>query len=225
MSIHIYSPIIYIIFVKLLVLLPPCPESNIMKFIRIIHNVVLSLLSLLMLITMTIGTYQASKFTSLYNLLCLPFIDNELVKLSANLFLHSKYLEWGDTVFLHLSGKPISTLQYTHHMSTAFLMYVNMIDYISPSMYIFVTTNCFVHIWMYWYFAYPHGVLRPFRQLLTQSQIVQHIICISVLVFAKLTDGCEHNKYGNEIGLFCYGMYLFYFTVFYSNTYFKSKAN
>lgn len=38
-------------------------------------------------------------------------------------FLWSKYWEWLDTLFLHLSGKPISQLQYTHHMSTAMLVY------------------------------------------------------------------------------------------------------
>ena len=138
------------------------------------------------------------------------------------LFLYSKYLEWGDTLFLHLSGKPITMLQYTHHMTTSFLVYTNMYEYISPHLFIFQATNCFVHVPMYWYFAFPNGFFRKFKKIITQIQIVQHVICLITIVYTMNLNNCEQNIYGNQTGLFMYMMYLFYFSIFYIKTYLKN---
>ena len=141
--------------------------------------------------------------------------------ISTQLFLWSKYVEWGDTLFLHLSGKPISMLQYTHHMSTAVLTYVGFDrTIISPHAMVFVGSNTLVHIPMYWYFAFPKGFLHKYRKLITQSQIVQHIGCLGVIIYTSKIDNCEQAEYGNVFGLAMYSMYLFYFGVFYINTYF-----
>ena len=137
MHINIISPFLYIIFVNRITKLIPCPKSTTMKIIRKYHNINLSILSFIMLVGFTIGNYQTDKLSSLNNLLCKPYSNNSYIIISANMFLYSKYLEWGDTLFLHLSGKSISMLQYTHHMTTAFLMYANIIDYISPYIYVF----------------------------------------------------------------------------------------
>lgn len=224
MLIHLYSPIIYIFFVKIIgVFLAPCPRSNLMKYLRTIHNIFLSWLSLIMLIGITYANYITFKFNSLNNLLCLTYNNNSIALMITDLFLYSKYIEWGDTLFLHLSGKPITMLHYTHHMTTVFLLYVNLIEYISPHMFIFMSLNCLVHIWMYWYFAFPRGVLYPIRKLITQSQIIQHVICLITIVFTMFLDNCKQNKYGNEFGLFIYSMYLFYFSIFYLQSYQKEN--
>ena len=223
MNIHIISPLLYVGFVKLIQYIKPCPTSEVMLKYRLCHNIFLSILSLFMLLGITYGNFITNKLSSLENLLCLPY-DNDLVSvLSVWTFLYSKYLEWGDTLFLHLSGKKISYLQYTHHMTTAILMYSNLADYISPHIYIFMSLNCFVHIFMYWYFAYPKGMLYKIRKLITQMQIVQHVICILTIVYTMRLDNCEQNKYGNKLGLLMYLMYLFYFIVFYINSYRDKK--
>ena len=172
-----------------------------------------------MLIGITVANYQTYKFNTLNNLLCVPYNNNIYSTISVTLFLYSKYIEWGDTLYLHLSGKPISQLQYTHHMSTAFLLYCNMVDYISPHMYIFMSLNCFVHIWMYWYFAYPGGYLKKYKVLITQSQIVQHIVCLVTIIYTSFLDNCDQNKYGNSVGFLLYMMYLLYFSMFYFKNY------
>lgn len=76
---------------------------------------------------------------------------------------------------------------------------------------------------MYWYFAYPKGVLYKYRKLITQSQIVQHIICVSVSLYTLTLDNCKQSKYGNECGSLLYIMYLFYFTAFYLKSYLNKK--
>jgi len=144
-----------------------------------------------------------------------------MVNRSVYVFLYSKYLEWLDTVFLHLSGKRISMLQYTHHMTTVVTLYVNFMDYVSPCIIVPMGLNCLVHIPMYWYFAFPKGFLYKYRMLITRSQIIQHILVIISAIYTYIMDNCEQNKYGNIIGLLMYFMYLFYFTVFYINSYLK----
>jgi fatty acid elongase 2 len=139
-------------------------------------------------------------------------------------FLYSKYWEWFDTVFLHLGGRAISTLQYTHHMSTAFLVATNLSDVYTPSIVIYCGLNCFVHIPMYWYFAYPKGALRPYAAWITRIQIIQHILCIGVSGYLNymlhVHDTCYHgSRHGNVFALALYGMYLFYFVMFYVGKY------
>lgn len=221
MSIHLYSPFVYILYVKLICFIPTYQDSIVMKFIRKTHNIILSFSSLIMLVGITYGTYDAGKFKSLNNLLCLPYDNDSVAYNSALIFLYSKYIEWGDTLFLHLSGKHISMLQYTHHMTTAFLMYNNMIDYLSPHMFVFMGLNCFVHIPMYWYFSYPKGFLHSVRKMITQIQIFQHIICLATIIYTMNLDNCQQNKYGNQYGLIMYLMYLFYFSLFYVKSYRK----
>ena len=217
--IHIISPILYGSFVHILKKIPPCPDNYFMKLARYHHNIGLSILSLYMLIFITIGNYQTNKFYPINNLLCNSYNHNSFAYKGAELFLWSKYIEWGDTLFLHLSGKSISMLQYTHHMSTAFLMYMNMFQYLSPHIFVFMASNCFVHVFMYWYFAYPQGFLKKYRKLITSSQIVQHIVCLSTIIYTSRLNNCEQNQYGNFFGFIMYSMYLFYFSSFYFKSY------
>lgn len=219
MYIHLLSPLLYMVFVKIIVLIPTCKDSTIMKSMRKVHNIILSLLSLIMLIGITYSTYISGKFNSINSLLCNPYDNSIITIISTKLFLYSKYLEWGDTLFLHLSNKPISMLQYTHHMTTAFLVYLNSLDYLSPTYFIVMGANCFVHIFMYWYFAYPNGIMKKARIFITQSQIIQHILVILTAIYTLCIDNCKQNKYGNYCGLLFYIMYLFYFSLFYLKSY------
>ena len=218
--IHLSSPLLYILFVHQLNIFTPCPSNKIMLTFRKLHNINLSLLSGAMLIGITIATYQENKFHTLNALLCKSNNNNIYAKYSTQVFLYSKYLEWLDTLFVHLSNKPIIQLQYTHHMSTAILVYLNTVDYISPSVYIYISQNCLIHIFMYWYFAYPKGILYKYRKLITQGQIVQHVICLTTSLYTYNLENCTQNTYGNIALILLYLMYLVYFVQFYSKTYF-----
>ena len=111
LNVHTVSPLLYVFFVKIVTMLPPCPKSNMMRTFRKYHNINLSILSGAMLIGGFAGNIVSGKFDSVENILCKPYDDNGFTDWSTKAFLYSKYLEWGDTLFLHLSGRPISTLQ------------------------------------------------------------------------------------------------------------------
>jgi len=173
-----------------------------------------------MLVLATIAQLQESKFASVRAFMCDGYDDNAVAYIAYRMFLWSKYVEWGDTLFLHLSGnfggKPITMLQYTHHMSTALLTYVAVArTTLSPAALAFLGTNTIVHVPMYWHFAFPCGVLQPYRRRITQSQIVQHIVCLGVIVYTSCVDDCTQAEYVNSLGLALYSMYLGYFAQFY----------
>lgn len=178
-----------------------------------------------MLLLALIGQYQESKFTTVNAFLCDSYNENAIMYVAEKMFLWSKYVEWGDTLFLHLSGKPITMLQYTHHMSTAILVYVGFDrTIISPHLLVFIGSNTLVHIPMYWYFAFPKGFLHKYRKLITQSQIVQHLGCLATIVYTSSIDNCEQAEYVNAFGFALYSMYLFYFSLFYLQTYFGTMG-
>lgn len=224
-SLHILSPLLYALFVSKLKTIKPCPDNYFMKLARYHHNIFLSVLSFLMLIGITIGNYQTNKLSSINNILCKSYDNNYYSTISSQLFLYSKYIEWGDTMFLHLSGKKISMLQYTHHMTTALLMYLNTSYYLSPHIFVFMSLNCIIHVIMYLYFAYPNGFLSKYKKIITQSQIIQHIICLSTIFYTTILDNCKQNPYGNESGFILYSMYLFYFSLFYLKSYIVNYCN
>ena len=214
--IHLASPVIYAGYVHVLQKIPPCPNNSLMKLCRTAHNINLSFLSAAMFILCFIGQVQTGKMNSMDELLCKSYDYNWYIDVSMKAFLYSKYVEWGDTLFLQLSGKPISMLQYTHHMSTAILTYVGMArTVISPNGFVFLATNTLVHTPMYWYFAYPKGWLHKHRRMITQSQIVQHVICLSTLVYTHYINYCQQAEYANEFAMAMYSMYLFFFVSFY----------
>ena len=215
MLLHLLSPVFYALFVRALQCVPPCPNSGTMLLWRVSHNLFMAAISLVMLVGVTYGAIVESKFGSISAMLCTHYQPDGVAAWTYHLFLWSKYVEWADTAFLHLSGKPISTLQYTHHMSTAILVYLNLMDYVSPHIYIFASLNTLVHIPMYWYFAYPDGQLRRVRSLITCAQISQHLICLGTIMYTYSLDECAQNRYGNQVGLLLYAMYAFYFIRFY----------
>lgn len=224
-TIHLSSPFLYMMFVYLIQFCPQIPSNKLMIVFRKWHNINLSVVSLFMFVGLTIGQLQTGKFDSLDALLCKSYGDNLFAYYSARAFLWSKYLEWGDTLFLQLGGKPISMLQYTHHMSTAFLGWFAVNNgIVTPMSYPQVSMNCVIHVFMYWYFAYPKGCLHRYRKLITMSQIVQHIISLVSLVYVKLNElNCPQNKWLLEVAIALYGMYLFYFTLFYIQSYNSKK--
>ncbi len=221
-NVHVLSPIIYCSFIFFHKLFNPCPNSSLMKKLRLYHNVNLSLFSFVMMIGITYSTYYSNKFESINSLFCIPFKPNDTVMIMSSLaFLYSKYLEWIDTTFLYFGNKRISWLQYTHHMSTALLTYYNL-D--SPYMFVPIFLNTFVHTPMYWYFAFPRGILFPIRSLITQTQIVQHILCLLVILFTYISDNCNQNPVGHLLGLLLYSMYLIFFILFYIEKYLKISS-
>lgn len=95
-------------------------------------------------------------------------------KTAATLFFWSKYIEWIDSVFLLMGGKPISVLHGFHHLGAPIAM-GSMVAAGSEYVWIFVFWNSFVHTIMYFYYGCSGiGIkLRVIRPWITSMQIVQ----------------------------------------------------
>ena len=220
---HSSSPLLYVLYVEYIRIIPPCPQNINMRIARYCHNSFMALISGLIFVMINIGNAQTDKFSSIDNLICKSYDNNWMAYTGAELFLWSKYLEWIDTLFLQLSGKPITELHYTHHMSTALLMYYNTTPTLTHSMYIFMGSNTFIHVFMYWYYADSYGWLYPYRQWITRGQILQHILCLITIYATNILgeEHCKENVYGNVFAFLLYHMYLVYFMVFYLKKYEK----
>lgn len=218
---HTLSPLMYIIYVRLIQKIKPNENNSTIKLLRKIHNINLSFLSLIIMLLMFKANYQENKLNSIDNLLCKSYNNNYYANIGSSIFLYSKYIEWIDTLFIHLSNKKISDLHYTHHMSTAFLLYYNINNEVGSFALIPIGLNCYVHIFMYYYFAFPYGFMGKFRKLITQIQLVQHFIVLSSSIYIINLNNCKQNKYGIELCIILYSMYIIYFSRFYINTYIK----
>lgn len=220
---HLVSPIFYALYVEKLKKISPCPHNPWMLQIRKVHNIGLSTLSLLMFIGVLIANFQTGKINSIDAIICKSYKGNIVIHYTLCIFLYSKYWEWLDTLFLHLSGKPISQLQYTHHMSVPLVTYVNINGFVSPYALVLVGSNCLVHVIMYWYFAYPKGILYPLRKMITVSQILQHIMCLLSIGYSYFQDDCHKTPYAVEVSILAYLMYLIYFLGFYLKSYKRNR--
>jgi len=90
------------------------------------------------------------------------------------MFYMSKYVEFLDTYFLILCGRPVSWLQFLHHCGAPLnfgLLYLTK----SEGMWIIVCFNGFIHTIMYYYYAccilkWSFPLPKP---LITVMQLVQ----------------------------------------------------
>ena len=212
-SFHLLSPFIYACYVEYIKQFKKV-ENNVKTFlfIRRYYNVFMSLFSLYMFYLAFISTYNDGKFESWDAFVCKPYKSY----IGKDIFLFSKYIEWFDTLFLVLSGKRISNLQYTHHMTTAIVVYLN--DVI-PTYFVYAGLNTFIHTLMYWYFAFPKGLLKRYTYWITKFQIFQHTICILLTCYSLYINTCIDNNIGFYANLFCYTMYLVMFILFYLKKY------
>lgn len=212
------SPVLYMVFVELCKFLPKINAENkaLINFMRQIHNISLAIASFALFVSVTYVGWKSSKFDSLHSLICGRFTDEELAGYIGRLFYLSKYWEWIDTTFLIIANKEVSWLQYTHHMSTAIMVYVNIVPIISSASLYACFANAGIHTIMYYYFAFPKSFLRHFRQLITSIQIVQHFFGLYQCLYIYLHfDDCYSSAFGNYVALFLYSVYLVFFVLFY----------
>ena len=78
----------------------------------------------------------------------------------------------------------MSDLHYTHHMR-AFLLYYNINNEVGSSALILIGLNCFVHIFMYYYFAFPYSFMSKFKINYTNSISSTFYCIINVHLYYK----------------------------------------
>ena len=163
--------------------------------------------------------------------LCVPVDYQFLISTSnwSTLFVASKVLEFGDTVFIVLRKQPLIFLHWYHHVTVLIYCWYSFADACSPCRW-FASVNLLVHSFMYTYYYTKARRIRLPRWVsvfLTSLQISQMVFGIYVNMSAKwvLDRGDEcHVTYENVIySLLVYASYFLLFGFFFYNSYMKPK--
>jgi hypothetical protein len=110
-----------------------------------------------------------------------PVFNSKLFMLAAKAFYYSKYVEYLDTAWLVLKGKPVSFLQTFHHFGAPWDVYLGL-QFANEGLWIFMFLNAFIHTVMYTYYALTAaGVSYPAKPLITLMQIVQFLAGFTVV--------------------------------------------
>jgi len=206
-------------------------ESNTYSYLKILrktNNILLALFSGYMTVFSSYEIYNQLENYSVDEIVCKEYELTENLYNIGWMFYLSKYWEWLDTFFLIMFDKKVTNLHYYHHSSTPFLSYVNTFyQGFSPSYIYAVFWNCLVHTFMYWYYAYPRGVLYKYKKIITQIQIVQHIYMILSTIY--IYNYCDWILVKYTVPYYssvvCYSYYLFKFVMFYFVTYIGQYKN
>jgi len=110
-----------------------------------------------------------------------PVFDSKLFMWAAWSFYYSKYVEYLDTAWLVLKGKPVSFLQTFHHLGAPWDVYLGIMLQ-NEGLWIFMGFNAFIHTVMYTYFGITAaGFAYPAKFLITAMQICQFVIGFAVV--------------------------------------------
>ena len=203
-------------------------EKNKLKCKKIMayYNVIMSIFSFICATTMIYCLFNLKN-----GVYALGHFDDELVgKIYTKVvyvFYISKYVEFLDTYFLILCGRPVIWLQYLHHIGAPLacgLPYHWNVE----GAWIFVSFNGVIHTFMYYYYAccimkwkFP----LP-KKFLTLLQIFQFIFGPMSSIAYAFVDGYMQND-AKRFGWYFQNGYVFMnlvlFLNFYRKTYMKSN--
>lgn len=223
--IWLLSPVLYGGFFETCknVIKPYFRDNDLIVRLRNIHNFSLSFFSGILTYLSGIEIYNQLPDYSTKSIFCTVFEETPSLMFIVHAFYFSKYWEWLDTMFLVLKDKKVSTLHYYHHSSTPVLSYINTLYVsISPNYIYAVFLNCFVHTLMYWYYLFPKGYMRKYKNKITQIQIFQHFIMLLCIIYSKSECPTDNLVFYSNIS--CYSFYLFMFSKFYLKNYFNYSS-
>lgn len=140
-------------------------------------------------------------------------------------FYISKYYEFIDTWIVLLKGRVPIFLQTYHHAGIVILMWLLTLTYSTPVIVV-LCLNSFIHTLMYTYYVLAaFGYNSPLKHYLTQMQIGQFLLGLTVTISSHFVSGCLNNA--QHFALFFMEMYtvilVFLFGAFYVKEYSSKK--
>jgi hypothetical protein len=203
-------------------------KDNVPKYYKHLFamwNLMLSLYSIACAVIMGLYVFN---FTSLQKFICMcdnnnimtydPFFTRSVDLISSS-FVISKYIEFGDTVFLAIMHKKILFLHWYHHILTAYCTTV-LIFQKEPIGLLFLLMNAIVHSIMYFYFFVSQysNKLNFIKKSITILQTVQMfggLILIAITYYYTFMRKSECNdNYPLWSLTRVFLMYLSYFVLF-----------
>jgi hypothetical protein len=157
-----------------------------------------------------------------------PFSTPTLT-LWSTLFVLSKIVEFGDTLFLTLRKAPLTFLHVWHHLTVAVYAWFGGVDR-SSLIHWFIAMNLAVHAIMYTYFTLKgFGVNIPsfLAQVITSLQLAQFAMSLLCIVVAGVSlwfgEECYTTKEMIVFSSILYGSYLLLFLNFFYRRYIAPK--
>lgn len=139
----------------------------------------------------------------------------------------SKIFEFGDTIFIVLRKKPLIFLHYYHHIATMlYCWYANQVSCLwNCTGWWFATVNLIVHTIMYTYYGLAsYGIYLPGSFIITAVQIIQMVIGMFIIIYARLScPFAEGYQFGFIISFMMYLSYFILFARFFVNRYLNSQ--
>lgn len=131
------------------------------------------------------------------------------------LFVLSKLVELGDTVFLVLNNRSVPFIHWYHHIATLVIAYIQAIK-LSKTMEWGVSMNILIHTWMYGYYAFSCYYPVKGNPILTKLQILQMIHGIFMCIYQAIYCNDSLNDIG---GITVYSIYTMLFIHMYTKKY------
>ncbi|GMS93657.1 hypothetical protein PENTCL1PPCAC_15832 [Pristionchus entomophagus] len=146
------------------------------------------------------------------------------------LFLISKLVEMGDTLFIVLRKRPLIFLHYYHHVVVLIYTAHSGAERATPGR-AFMAMNYAAHSLMYSYYAARAMGKRPPEMVsvaITTCQTIQMIVGVAISVWTlyiktQLGWKCQQSIANLYLGFFIYFTFAFLFIQFFVNRYIKSK--
>ncbi|CAL8097174.1 unnamed protein product [Orchesella dallaii] len=169
-------------------------------------------------------------YMGVYRSLCLRDGANEPASFWTLLFVLSKYVELGDTVFIVLRKRPLVFLQWYHHMITCCVAWI-LAPFVEPVARWYIVMNYAVHSVMYPYFALKTRNVHIPRQIsntITSLQLVQMIVGLIVNLYTmfliKMGDSqCSRHPVSIKVFIIVYGSFTILFGKLFYEAFFLGK--
>ena len=146
------------------------------------------------------------------------------------MFISSKIIELGDTLFIVARKQPLMFLHWFHHVTVLIFGWWSSMGPLGFGRYI-MTMNFFVHSLMYSYYAArikKIPVPKPLAMTITLLQIAQMFggVFVTIYAFIEVTAGreCQITPTALNMSIVCYGSYLVLFIRFFIASYFGKSA-
>lgn len=162
----------------------PAVPGHYLKVPFFLHNVLLSVESLILLLLYLEREFQLMARYGLHEAFCLRSLYFE-VEMFHIINYYFKYWEFLDTFFLVIKKKKLMFLHVYHHMATAALCYSQIVNE-TPLSWVIICLNLTVHVIMYGYYAMTSiGIRCPWKKMVTSSQIIQFVIDVAICTYGS----------------------------------------
>jgi len=205
-----------------------------LKYSLFIWNLSLSIFSLLGFLRVftnikdSIFNNDDTIINNFLNSIC-NFERNSLLIFWASLFIISKIVEFGDTVFLLLKKRTVIFLHWYHHLTVFLYLWNSYIEETVNNGRWFMCMNFFIHFIMYLYYSIQSlkiiNIPRIISKTITILQITQMAIGIIICLinyYYSIYNNCIKSWFNLNCGLIMYISYFILFYKFFIDTY-KSK--